>query len=416
MLSTTQPKACNSCRSAKRRCSKQLPKCKRCRLKSLDCAYEHRSPFIFYSADEIRPRSVAQERFPLQPSDDTEVQGENISFGDSAIGVLGAVGEPSDDQQITQNCYVVAPSIKDLHSAWFLTEAAWGILPIPPVQGREVPNSVLKNYIATIQSWLREWVDTGTNPFIHSHLYKSHLPRCIRNVFTTLSSYLSRTPATEDMILWIISEQTDELVQQHIQRDMSTSIDTLGHISRVQTLLVLTIIQLFDGDVRLRCLGEQNLSTLHEWSRQMLDHATREARNGTMLRFNCLGYEHRTGDIATYSNLDHEKLLWDAWILSESVRRTWNTAETLRAIYITMKCGSSDCPGSMMLTTRKGAWEADSAYAWTEVCASRKTGFMHRNDMATVFLESKLEEVDHFSLSVLELDYGAETLKRWGAE
>ncbi|THC94936.1 hypothetical protein EYZ11_005575 [Aspergillus tanneri] len=55
------------------------------------------------------------------------------------------------------------------------------------------------------------------------------------------------------------------------------------------------------------------------------------------------------------------EVLWHAWILAESVRRTWLVAQMLHAIYVTMQHPVADCPGGITFTVRRGAWEASSA-------------------------------------------------------
>lgn len=248
---------------------------------------------------------------------------------------------------------------------------------------------------------------------MHPHLYKRRLPRCIQDASTAVSSYNSRTPATRDMVLRIIEDRADELVTSPSEE---AERDTFDHLARVQVLIAYSVIRHFDGDIRQRHLAEQHLPILDLWTSHMFESAARAAHNGTLLLSNAIEHPSLCQNTRVSSQEGQETLLWHAWILSESVRRTWLIAHFIRTIYLTLQRGSAECPGGVMVTTRRGVWGAGSAFAWTRMCAEQSVGFMHRNETIRMMVEGRPGDVDEFSLAMMEVDFGAERMERWGVE
>ncbi len=62
----------------------------------------------------------------------------------------------------------------------------------------------------------------------------------------------------------------------------------------------------------------------------------------------------------------------------QSVRRTWYVAKGLQSLYLMIQQGWTYCPGGAMFTIRQGVWEADTAFAWEELCSQVDVGFIQR--------------------------------------
>ena len=111
-----------------------------------------------------------------------------------------------------------------------------------------------------------------------------------------------------------------------------------------------------------------------------------------------------------------EQLLWHSWVLSESIRRTWCVSMGLQSGYELQKTESGPCSGTLPITTRKGLWEARSAFAWTKMCAESNIGFMCRNDHEKVMVDMEPGHIDDFALCMMELDIGPDRMARWRSE
>lgn len=311
--------------------------------------------------------------------------------------------------------FLISPSLGDLRKAWFLTPETWSIDHLPSREQGPFDSVALKRFIAAIQSWLSQWITQGGNPFIHPRLYRVRFPRCMQDAYTSLLCYLSKTQANEDTAMRIISDRASQLVAD--QEAPERHLDTFEHVARVQALLIYQTIRLFDGDIRHRHEAEQLSATLALWNRQMLDSAAHTARTGALL---VCGISSDGGgadgrqSLAPVVDREEEEALWHAWILAESVRRTWLVASGVEAVYTTLQRGQAPCPGGLMFTTRRGVWAARSAFAWAGLCAEVDVWFMPRAQTQRLFVEARPDEVDEFGQAMLEITFGIESMERWG--
>jgi len=220
------------------------------------------------------------------------------------------------------------------------------------------------------------------------------------------------------MVVCIIADRFQQLEQEECEASSSSKkLDTFEHMARVHALLVLVVIGLFDGNIRLRHLAEQQIPLLMRWNVAMLESARVAADNGQLLLQNLLDDNLclLRPDQQVLMN-DQSEALWQAWILAESVRRTWLVVCGVESSYDVLQKGKVHCHGGLMFTTRNGVWEARSAWAWTKLCAERDVGFMRRGQTQRLFGEQTPDEVDEFGKIMLEVTFGTERVERWGME
>lgn len=79
-------------------------------------------------------------------------------------------------------------------------------------------------------------------------MYQSQVPSCIPDAFTALSSYHSRTPATEEFIYRILESRAESLIAG--QDKPESELDCFDHVSRLQALIVYSSTRFFDSDIR----------------------------------------------------------------------------------------------------------------------------------------------------------------------
>ncbi|KAK1143600.1 hypothetical protein N8T08_006210 [Aspergillus melleus] len=396
-----EPRACNSCGKAKRKCCKQLPTCSRCQTKGLVCVYPTPRPscFVLYGDDLSDPPTLRD----AAPAD------ADIRLPTPTLSALdGLPPTPSDLNLVSCSSPPACPTLSDLQEAWFLTRDSWAVQPLHIVHLSPTPVSAGWRYINRIRAWLADWTTGARNPLIHSRLYQARSPNSIQDAFTALSSYQSRTPRTEEFIYRILESRAASLVDGQSQSD--TDLSCFEHVSRVQALIIYSTIRLFDSDIRQRYLAEQQLPTLYSWSNIML---SRAAENSHLLLQSSLE-DVAPGSTQPVSPIQQEEVLWRAWIRSESIRRTWLVAQMVHAVYLAMQGRSVACPGGIMFTTRKGAWDAESAHSWMRLCAERDVGFLQRSCMNTVMEKYRPDEVDEFGKSIMEMDFGVERMESWG--
>lgn len=307
----------------------------------------------------------------------------------------------------------LSPSLDDLRSAWFLTPDSWKIFPLETSPLAQINFDVVHRGLDYVKQWVGEWVNTGGSPFFHPELYRKVMPACVEDAFLAFSTYQCKTDQTKDIIFRLIQGKADKLVESHANKEQVN--DTLEDIGRVQALLVYIIIGLFDGDIRQRHLAERYLPILLDWAREMFQHASHATSDDTLLFCNALTNftPSLTSNPPIPSNVSPEQLLWHAWILTESVRRTWYMSMLVHAGYEMLKTGTGPCHGSILVTTRKGVWDAGTAFGWTRLCAERSVGFVTRNETEAFFAEKRIDDIDEFTVALMELDFGTERMARW---
>ncbi|KAF7562313.1 hypothetical protein G7046_g1831 [Stylonectria norvegica] len=386
--------ACEACKSSKRKCTKQQPRCRRCDVRGLRCQYEPRPQMVVYQADEdgrlSRTRQI-QQKPPSPPGSiilDPQLQYE----------------PPSSDT-------TVCPSLDDLRSAWFLTEDAWKVSPVQTNQLTPISYASVQGHFDNTKKWLKDWISTGKNSWIHAELYSKGMPDCVQDAFMALSSYLSKTDKTADMVNRMLEDKAKKLIASQ-EKELPHGI--LEDIGRVQSLLIYCIVRLFDGNIRQRHFAERQLPVLLDWTKQMLLRTSIASNDGTLLLHNALTEftPELTSTPPIPCHTSPSQLLWHAWILSESVRRTWGMSMMVQAGYELLKTGNGPCHGGVRTTTKRGIWDAESALTWMKLCSEGSVGFLHRNDTEAL-LTGAADEVDEFSLVIMELDFGKERMDAW---
>ncbi|KAH8879764.1 hypothetical protein GQ53DRAFT_738052 [Thozetella sp. PMI_491] len=363
-------KACSPCAKAKRKCGKQLPVCSRCQSKGLNCVYAalRTSGFIHYGVE-------------------SGIHGHLES--------LSPLSSPYTQM------------------AWFLTPESWSVVPLRTDVFTQASKEMGWRYIHQLRGWLADWTAHGGNSFIHPRLYRARQPLCILDAFTALSSYLTRTPATEDLVQSILEARATALVDS-AEAEVLLPDDCYAHLSRVHALFVYSVLRLFDNDIRQRHLAEQQLPTLRAWADAMLSSARRAASRGSFFR--CDVIDGISGQGLAPPN--QEDVLWHSWILSESIRRTWVAAQLAYGIFTAMQHHEiAECPkGALMYTARRGVWDAPSAFSWTIVCAENNANFIRRDEAQRLFTECRPEAVDEFSKVLMEFDFGKERMDLWAMD
>ncbi|KAH6974703.1 hypothetical protein EDB80DRAFT_768799 [Ilyonectria destructans] len=415
-------KACGACAKAKRKCGRQFPTCNRCQAREYNCVYPtpHPTGFIFYGAQHDFDNAANVDS---SPAASTMVAQEALQ-AQRASPVLDAAAFLGVDLDLWTTPPEVSPVPNlqsdvqsDLHSAWFLTPESWFAAPLKLDNLASVSKAEALEYVNQVHVWLTNWVSQGGNPFIHHRLYQTQQPLCIQDAFTALSSYLSRTPATEDFVLSILGARADALVAgMRGESEVETCPDDCyAHLSRVHALLVYSMLRLFGTDIRQRYLAEQQLPVLRTWSNEMLSAARCDADNGHLLVPNKT-HGHFGKDIAMVAGSatkQDQEHFWHAWILSESIRRTWVVVQIIYSIYTTMQQGESECAGGVPTTTRRGVWDAPTALSWAKICGQENIGFLRRDDMERVLVGSSPSEVDDFAKVLMKFDCGTERFDMW---
>lgn len=345
----------------------------------------------------------------------TDTELESISWPIYDDGISGG---------LPQSTTVSSEALVNLRraSSWFLAPESWNVaFNEPPALTTQETEKSLKKYVEQVQSWMRQWVTEGHSPLHHREIYSSRMPRHTQDAYTAMTMYMGKTRETEAIVHRILENRVSQLIQDQDIVGASggeEAMSVFDHLSRVQALLCYQLIRLFDGDIRMRAQAEALIPTMTQWNKQMLeavkDNLGRPERLLAASPFDTDQLRHIYSFGATTPSPSASKaILWHAWILAESVRRTWQT-NVVQEVYLYFKRSWAECPGRLPTTMLKTLWDAPSAYAWTKELAEGERDPLL---VSTVRLEALFErvsplEVDEFNLVSLGL-FGMEMLPQW---
>lgn len=450
----TRQKACNACIKAKRRCDLQHPSCRRCVVKGTPCVY-----------------SSTRLHDHVSTASPTSSTGSSSSTATSIIDTRKhALSIPSNSQQQSlvshyQNDGSQRPFFQADHyffnndyatqsMQFFLLPGTWTVIDSTKNDRNRTHRSVpqLNSTVHQVQCWIKQWIEEGSNSFVHRRLYHSRessgdgrgrlrMPRCIQDAYTTCAAYFACTEKNREMILGIVEERVVTLLEEEgdpddhnidngVEDQCDDQISTatlrienegqtnakpskhrsvLDHLARVQALLVYQTIRLFDGDPRSRIMAESLIPVLSRWCKRMIDSALLSSQY----------VNSATSIINTKGQASFEKKLnsdWNAWILAESVRRTWLVAGHMQCIYRLLSYGFTVCPGGLMFTTRAGLWQAESAYEWWAKFREKDVLFCPSLETGKYLLKPGVtnpDDIDDFGRFVLRIIEGEERVDKW---
>jgi hypothetical protein len=409
-------KACIPCATSKRKCDKQLPECRRCIDRDVDCAYP-------------QPRRRRRDTAARKPRAVPDVGFPDIADGNVHAGDFGLEDWPPDN-----DLNATIPGLIDIHGSGFVARAADASTTDPEIgytdltdvscpwflrgetwvlaQNNEEPGCVtnveLQPFIEAVNEMLQSWVKAGHNHFVHRRLYETGMPRCLQHAFITLAAYLGRTPAMKETILQIAEDHASDLVLESLPAKSEASV-IRNQLAHVQALFIYTFIRLFDGSIRLRASAETQLPILRQWLAQLYK-TTKNYRGEDRL----LGH----GPVPWLPNhFDMEynatSELWKLWILTESVRRTHLVAGTVANMYEIMVKGWVECSGAVMFTARNGLWDADSVMKWYELSCAKSPLLVPALQPGSYIAGYAADEFDEFVKLIWTFIVGADKVQCW---
>lgn len=309
---------------------------------------------------------------------------------------------------------------------WFLLPESWVILHQPaPYQQSDSLNGGLLESTEKILSWLQQWVNDCSCPFIHAHLYKDDLPGCIQHAFTATAAYFAKTAANKGLILRIIEGNCNTLLgQPEVGLDAgndTVASDTLHHLARTQALLIYQLIRLFDGDIRSRAKAENSMDILLSWASQLWEIASKDAESANYEKTSVtspVAIENFGGvsDLNAFRVDGSVPALWRAWYVAESIRRTYVAIIFVQGMYQTLKQGWAFCPGGVSFTVTNGLWDSPSAHTWWELFVQDTRPPAQSMQLERLLLDNQPAKVDTFVQPLLVASYGHERVEQWIAQ
>jgi hypothetical protein len=363
-------KACAECVKAKRKCDMELPRCKRCEKKNIECPYPNNRVTV---ADAVFPElefSWLDDLFEdpnmlpwtgqLQPQLDTA---SNHTYS----------GGSESDTQFTLSTESSYLSTTERSSCTFTAHV-------------EIQAALYR-----FKTWPEKWVKEGKAPFIHPKLYASGMPRPLQDAYAACAVYSTKTRDNESVAFTVIESKANELLHSREQACW-TPLDLLA---AVQALLIFQFIRLLDGDIRQRASAEQAEPILQTWTEQLKARSTKEQ-----------AYTTETAPS------------WQSWVFGESVRRTIIMSLYLEGAYSLVKqgfCTLGEQVTANSFTAQRRLWETQSQLEWERLKQTFDPYWVSKMDFDHVFQDCRVEELDDFGMALLITYKGQDVVDHWMA-
>ncbi|KAF4340233.1 C6 zinc finger domain protein [Fusarium beomiforme] len=428
----SRQKSCNACVRGKRKCDKKTPRCTRCAAKGLDCVYQRLPPGGSFHDGDLYPGLGATDALNEVPDFDMGFDINNLGADSSASASntspdsLGRVTTSSIELDSPLDFSIIDHLMANDTSVgsalWNMGDYGNNKLGIPPVPAGPVvlrdismldqtdacmadfnPLDVYDSrtrvgYIVDVMTNLyRDFARTRRLPFIHPRLYGSNLPKTMLAAFSAASAYAARTPENKGWVYKLITDMAKE-----IHREGERASTPAEKLARVQALVVLDSIRMFDGDVTLRATSEREQPQFMAWT-----FALKEVEE-----------ELSVGDESGGTTMKGPPpSTWESWLLAESIRRT--TVISLAFVCVTSILKSLEPPCGVMestsvqFTASRYLWEADSSMAFFRAWQTKPQYPVRNLDFKGVWLHAQPEDVDEFTKLMLTAQMGPEAIDQF---
>lgn len=431
----SKQKSCFNCVGRKRRCDRTLPSCTRCIDQGTDCAYPsptNRSAWsnlgvldagfsgdgnlaLFSPSEPHAAASVGASVLASQSHGAHNGSGTDISISPDSVATstgFTSGSMPSSAPTLSTASVTAQPQPPgDLR--WFTQPSTWKIAyHYEPPEALPPPQD-FSNFVRGLRSWLVLFQQEGHNPFIHRHLYPARaIPDCIQDAYSAISVSQGGNADNENMVDIITSSYASKLIsfQAPLLDQPLHLVTAKDHLARTQSLLIHLILALSSSSISHQTKGEGFIEILHRWKSEMLASAEQEANLAQV--FPCTPSILPEGG---GPEMDSVPELHRAFVICESIRRTWLLSSMAIGVYRSLKGDwTSMCGGDICFTARAGLWDAPSSARWAEVV--RKKGPMFDYSLrgeALVKSGVPAVEVDEFAHHLFNLMWGTDKVESW---
>ena len=207
-------------------------------------------------------------------------------------------------------------------------------------------------------------VQTTSTPWMKPITAFALNPSPLHDAFSVAASYMARNPENEGMVIDLIVAKTKDLLQQ-----ACWSFDE--HLANAQALLVLYIIQLFDGDIQMRAEAENSFSLVQARLMSLLERQDYEIPEAVAMS------------------------PWLKWTFLESVRRTYLIYVFTEGIYQNLKQGYCELVplmATLPIALDGALWNARTEIEWIAATKARSTAVIAYGEAVPIWNEMKTEQ------------------------
>lgn len=439
-VAASRQKSCNACVRGKRKCDKKTPRCTRCAAKGLDCVYQKLPPGAAFHDEDLGGVSAAS----AVPSSSSELHDFDMSFDIESLDTCNstnintpttATTSPESLQQQTTSVpsmtldsnldfsiidHLMANNSSAGAELWNLNDFGPSKMDLPPVPTMHAavavrdpsllnevgdclaafnpldvhdPRSRVGFIVDFLTNMYRDFARTRTLPFIHPRLYGSNLPRTMMAAFSAATAYVTRTHENKAWVYKLIAD-----VAKDIHREGERANTPIEKIARVQALVILDSIRMFDGDIGLRATSERETPQFLAWLNDLKE----------------IRIEMEEGiSPSVLMSRERPPTSWESWILLESTRRTVMMALSFVCLSYILKsmeppCEVMELPHSF--TASRHLWDATSSVNFFQAWHMKPQYCVSDMDFKDVWMHARAEDIDDFTKVLLTAQAGPEAM------
>ncbi|KAL7958205.1 hypothetical protein V8C34DRAFT_283746 [Trichoderma compactum] len=258
------------------------------------------------------------------------------------------------------------------------------------------PRSKIGFIVQSISKMYTSFTQRREAPFMHPRLWMSQLPKTIITTFAAASAYSARTAHTKGWALKVLLDAVRE-----VHRDGERATTHADRLARVQALLLLNSMRIFDGDVSMRAAAEREMSVMLAWVKDLVV-VKNELEEGL--------------PAATLIARDRPPKSWESWIMLESTRRTIMIAFAVMCLVFVLKSeeAPNDCwEDGHSFTSSRHLWEATSSVDFFRAWREKPQYCITDLSFKEFWMHARPDDMDEFTRLLLTTQVGVDAIEHF---
>ncbi|KAH0498444.1 hypothetical protein TgHK011_005697 [Trichoderma gracile] len=258
------------------------------------------------------------------------------------------------------------------------------------------PRSKIGFIVQSVSDMYVTFTQRREAPFMHPRLWMSQLPKTITTAFAAASAYSTRTPATRGWTLKVLLDAVRE-----VHRDGERATTHADRLARVQALLLLNSMRIFDGDVSMRAAAEREMSVMLAWVKDLVV-VKNELEEGF--------------PPSVLMTRDKPPKSWESWILLECTRRTIMIGFAIMCLVFVLK--SEEAPADFWedghsFTASRHLWEATSSVEFFRAWREKPQYCITDMSFKEFWMYARPDDMDEFTKLMLTTQVGVDAIEHF---
>ncbi|KAI9172097.1 Transcription factor gsfR2 [Paramyrothecium foliicola] len=420
----SRQKSCNACVRGKRRCDKRTPNCTRCAAKGLDCIYQRLPPASTLSEAPAMAdfdmgfdmEGLSTDTSPCSLQTDLNLQLDPVlDFSIEHLVSGGSVDSLSPSTDGQELCWDLphdfGPSKMDLPPVPTIPELPLRDVSLLKNIGDEChtmdvefarlydPDSRIGYIFKFLGSMHGEFVKTRALPFMHPRLWPSPAPKTIMAAYSAANAQANSSPQNKGWTCRLIMDAARD-----VHREGELADTPQEKLARVQALLIVQAIKIFDGDIVMRSTAEREMNVLVAWSKD-LEIVLNQLQDGKA--------------IDELTSREKPPATWESWILAESIRRTIVMSVSISCLMALLQSREipfrpwSDLP---FFTASRPLWEATSSLQFYRSWRGRRQFPIKSFGFAEFWQYGRPDDLDEFTKMLLTTQAGPDLMEQFRSD